>query len=76
MKSILTTTVALLALSAPAFAETDLDANGDGNVTLPELQAAYPEMTADDFAGMDTDEDGVLSDSEITAATDAGLLPA
>ncbi|MEM8849923.1 MAG: hypothetical protein AAGE03_07790 [Pseudomonadota bacterium] len=75
MKSILTTTAALLVLTAPAWAQSAMDTDGDGNVTLEEAQAAHPEVTADMFASMDTDADGVLSDVEIAAATDAGLLP-
>ena len=72
MKSVLTTIAAALALSLPAFAQ---DADGDGNVTLEELQAVYPEVTEDAFTTMDTDGDGVLSASEFQAAIDAGQLP-
>ena len=75
MRTILTTTAALLALGAPAFAQS-LDTDGDGNVTLAEVQVAYPEMTQEDFTAMDTDEDGVLNGEEVQAATDAGLLGA
>ncbi|MEM8823338.1 MAG: EF-hand domain-containing protein [Pseudomonadota bacterium] len=76
MKAILTTTAAsLLLLAVPAWAASEMDTDGDGNVTLEEVQAAMPEITAEMFASMDTDADGVLSDVEITAATEAGLLP-
>ncbi|MEM7641708.1 MAG: hypothetical protein AAF366_04200 [Pseudomonadota bacterium] len=75
MKSILTTTAAILVLTAPAWAQSALDTDGDGNVSLAEVQAAHPEVTADMFASMDSDADGVLSDAEIAAATEAGLLP-
>ena len=71
----LTTALALAALTSPAFAQTVLDLDGDGSVSLEELQAAYPEMGEDRFAEIDTDEDGALSAEEIEAAVAAGLLP-
>ena len=74
MKPILTT-AAILALAVPAFAQSEMDVDGDGNVSLEELQATYPELTEEQFTMMDTDEDGVLSEAELQAATDAGLLP-
>lgn len=75
MEIILTTTATVLALTAPSWAQTALDADGDGNVTMEELQAAYPDATADTFAAMDTDADGILSAAEVEAAQDAGTLP-
>ena len=74
MKTILTT-AALVALAAPAFAQSEMDMDGDGNVSLEEIQATYPELTEEQFTAMDTDTDGVLSEAELQAATDAGLLP-
>ena len=77
MKTILTTTAAVLALSAPSWAASvsELDGDGDGAVTIDELQVAYPEITAEEFAAMDTNADGVLDDEEISAAQEAGSLP-
>lgn len=75
MKPILTITAVAFALTAPAWAQTVMDADGDGNVTLEEAQAVMPEMTEDSFASMDSDADGVLSTAEVAAATEAGLLP-
>ncbi len=75
MEIILTTTATVLALTAPSWAQTALDADGDGNVTMEELQAAYPDATADTFAAMDTEADGILSAAEVEAAQDAGTLP-
>lgn len=76
MKTILMSAVAAVALTAPAWAQTDLDANADGMVTLDEVQAANPDITAEDFSAMDTDSDGVLSPEEVGAAQEAGQLPA
>jgi len=69
------TTLALLTLAAPAFAQMEMDTDGDGNVSLEELQAAYPEVGEERFTLIDTDEDGVINEAELTAAQDAGLLP-
>ena len=76
MKTTLMSAVAVIALTASAWAQSDLDTNGDGMLTLDEVQAAYPEITAEDFSAMDTDSDGALSAEEVTAATEAGQLPA
>lgn len=75
MKTLLTTAATLALLTAPAWAQAGLDADGDGNVTMDELQAAFPEATADQFAAMDTDADGVLNAEEVAAAQAAGILP-
>ncbi|MGB3408486.1 MAG: EF-hand domain-containing protein [Jannaschia sp.] len=75
MKTMLTTTAFALTLALPALAQMAMDTDGDGNVTMEELQAAYPDATTDTFAAIDTDADGVLSEAEIAAAVEAGILP-
>lgn len=75
MKTILTSAAAILALAAPVWAQSAMDTDGDGNVSMEELQVAMPDMTPELFAEMDTDADGVLSEAEIAAATEAGQLP-
>ncbi len=40
------------------------DTNGDGNITLEELQAVRPEVDAERFARMDRNEDGVLNEAD------------
>lgn len=62
------------ALATSAFAQ-DVDANGDGLMTMDEIQAAYPDMTAEQFSQIDTNGDGAIDNAEFTAAQDAGLLP-
>lgn len=65
------------ALATAAFADmSSVDANADGMVSMEEAQAAYPEMTAEQFSEIDSNGDGAIDDSEMTAAIDAGLLPA
>ena len=69
------TTIAVLALAGPAVAQMELDTDGDGNVSLEEIQATYPELGEDRFNEIDTDADGFINEAELQAAVDAGLLP-
>lgn len=76
------TTLAALFLAAttlPAMAQdtatTNPDADGDGQVSLVELQALLPEVTPEAFIDADTDADGLLSMDELSAAQEAGTLP-
>lgn len=74
-------TLAVLGLVlTPALASADmlgqLDANGDGAVTIDELQAAFPNVTADGFSEMDINDDGLLDADELTAAEDGEMLNA
>ncbi len=67
----------LTVLAVPGFAQSaEIDINGDGMYSYPELQAVMPEMSEDDFVAMDTSGDGLLDADEIAVATEAGLLPA
>ena len=74
----LTSIAALAALITPALAmgasATEVDANGDGMLTIEEVQAVYPETTAETFSAMDANADGALDDEEVKAAEEAGLM--
>lgn len=61
-----------LALSGTAAA---IDVNGDGVLTIDEVQAVYPDVTAEGFSAMDLNADGALDDSEVIAAEEAGVMP-
>ena len=65
-----------LPLANPATSATQIDTNGDGVLTLDEVQAIYPDITEDLFTAMDLNADGTLDDDETIAAQEAGLLPA
>lgn len=73
------TTFTLSALCLPAFAmgagAAELDANGDGLLSVVEVQAVYPDVTAETFSAMDLNADGALDDAEVTAAQEAGVMP-
>lgn len=72
-----TTTAATfaLAIALPGAVLAEMDANGDGAVTMSEFQDAYPDAEAGTFSAVDTNADGALSEEEISAAIDAGKLP-
>ncbi len=78
MKLITKTTVAAIALmsASAAFAQLAADANGDGVLTIDEVQAAYPDITAESFSTMDLNADGALDEAEVQSAQEAGLMPA
>ncbi len=63
-------------MTTAAFAEmSTVGANGDGLVTMEELQTAYPEVTAEQFSEFDANGDGAVDDAEMSAAEGSGLLP-
>lgn len=71
------TLIATLSVPALAFAQgaADLDTNGDGVLTIDEVQASFPDVTSDAFTAMDLNADGALDADEIAAAQEAGLMP-
>jgi hypothetical protein len=73
-----TKAVTLLAvvLGGAALAATETDTNGDGVLTIDEVQAVMPDITADIFNAMDLNADGALDADEVQAAQEAGLMPA
>ncbi|MEW9920699.1 hypothetical protein AB2B41_13875 [Marimonas sp. MJW-29] len=79
-KTIKLTFAALAASCLPAFAmgagAAEVDANGDGILSATEVQAVYPDVTAEQFSAMDLNADGALDDGEVQAAQEAGLMPA
>lgn len=75
MKPIFLSMLIAAGLSTTALAATEADANGDGMLTLDEVQAIYPEITAETFSAMDANADGALDDTEVAAAQDAGMMP-
>lgn len=67
--------VLAFALAGAASAATDADANGDGVLTIEEVQAVMPDVSAETFNAMDTNADGTLDAAEVEAAQSAGLMP-
>jgi hypothetical protein len=56
-------------------ADPNIDVNGDGFYSFPEVGTVYPDLTAANFTAMDTTGDGLLDMAEVAAAQDAGLMP-
>ena len=75
MKKFLLTSLFAVGLAAPSFAQNAADANGDGLLTLDEVQAVFPDITPESFSAMDVNADGALDGDEIVAAQDAGMMP-
>lgn len=70
------TLLALITFTSAAAAQTaDMDVNGDGMYSFPELQAAMPDMSDVTFVTLDVSGDGLLDADEIEAGVAAGLLP-
>jgi Ca2+-binding EF-hand superfamily protein len=78
MKNIALTLATLVGLAAlPALAQdlpeiADTDSNGTWSLT--EMQTAYPDLTEEVFATLDTNQDGGIDTAELTAAVAAGTL--
>jgi hypothetical protein len=70
-------TSTLLAFPAYAMSQTasEIDTNGDGVLTMDEVQATMPDITSETFAAMDQNADGALDEGEVSAAQGAGLMP-
>lgn len=56
-------------------ADPNIDVNGDGFYSFPELGTIFPDLTDEAFTAMDTTGDGLLDMAEVMAATDAGMMP-
>jgi len=72
MKKITLGLVALTIAAAPAMAQTpmnfaDLDLDASGELSLTELQAAWPDLTQEEFTAADMDANGSLSVDELNA---------
>ncbi|WP_083445164.1 hypothetical protein [Ruegeria sp. 6PALISEP08] len=67
--------IAAMTLPGMVLAQSTADANGDGVLTIEEVQAVVPSVDADTFSTMDANGDGALDADEIAVAQEAGLLP-
>lgn len=78
MKKFLLTLSAISAFAvAQAHAETMVtDTDGNGEYSMEELVAAFPELTEEVFKAADTDANGALSADELKAAQASGAIPA
>ncbi len=76
MTKTIVSAVFVTALAAGSALAATADTNGDGLLTIDEIQAVMPDVSAEIFSAMDLNADGALDAAEIEAAQEAGLLPA
>lgn len=76
MRTTVLSMISILGFAGAVTAATAADANGDGVLTLDEVRAVMPEVTAESFSAMDLNADGALDAAEVEAAQEAGLMPA
>lgn len=72
------TAAALIAFAGAAFAQEadpNIDVNGDGFYSFPEVSTVYTDITEETFTAMDSTGDGLLDMAEVMAAQEAGLMP-
>lgn len=73
----LSTAMVLTAFAGAAIAQEadpNIDVNGDGFYSFPEVTTIFPEITDEVFTTLDTTGDGLLDMAEVMAAQDAGLM--
>ncbi len=76
MKTLALTLALGLTTTGMALAQglSDMDADGTGNLSLPELQAVSPALTEEGFTAIDANGDGAVDEAELAAAVEAGTL--
>ena len=75
MKKHLAIAASVIALAAaPAMADSHGDAEHEFPLTMAEFMAAYPDVTPEEFAEIDADGDGQISEEEYEEAREAGLI--
>ena len=75
MTRTLTTLLAIgAAFPAGATSYFEADRNGDGVLTVFEVQEVWPEVTTEGFLYLDSDGDGLLSEREVAAGREKGML--
>ena len=74
----LSSVLVLLAAAGTATAQEvdpNIDVNGDGFYSFPEVGTIYPDITAEVFSEIDTTGDGLLDMAEVMAAQEIGVMP-
>ena len=63
-------------VAAPALAQdmTSMDTDGDGMLSMEEMQTTMPDMSEDMFTQVDTNADGMIDQAEYDAGVEAGTI--
>jgi len=79
MKTFLLTLGAVSALAAGPVLAGDAavpgDSDGNGTLSLAEVQAMYPTVTEAVYTAADVNHDGVLDEGELKSAQESGAIP-
>lgn len=69
-------TLASLVLAAGSVAaQAKVDADGNGLITVSEMEAALPSVTEETFVTVDTNGDGLIDRDELAAGRAEGMIP-
>jgi hypothetical protein len=63
-----------LALLASQAVAAPQDTDGDGSYSMEEMIAAYPDLTEEQFADIDSNEDGVIDPAELEEAIELDMI--
>ena len=75
MKTHLAIAASIIALAtAPALAGSHDAHDHEFPLSMADFMAAYPDTTPEEFAVIDSDGDGMVSEEEYAEARDAGLI--
>lgn len=77
MKNVILATMIGFGAAGAAYAQglAEMDSDGSGTLSMEELQAAHPTLTAEAFAAIDANGDGAVDEAELAAGVEAGLVP-
>ncbi|WP_137702057.1 penta-EF hand family protein [Marimonas lutisalis] len=69
----------ILVLGAAVLAATQafaapVDSDGNGTFSMEEMSEAYPNLTEEQFADMDANEDGEIDEVELNDAIENGVI--
>lgn len=74
MKTTLSVLVLAGLLASPAVAAMVEDTDGNGTYSMEEMAEAYPDLTEEQFADIDANEDGEIDTVELNDAIEAGVI--
>jgi len=66
--------LAALALAASQALAAPVDSDGNGMFSMEEMSEAYPDLTEEQFADIDANEDGEIDQTELNEAIEAGTI--